>query len=234
MKTLILTDIHGCYDEMLELIGKAKADKVYICGDLIDRGPESIKVVDYVISNNISCLLGNHELMFIEAIQPYLEGNCDKLDLKFSNWWLNGGEKVFNQYTTKSQLTKHLEFFKSLPIYRLLDETHLDKQILLSHSMISQYVEEIEEPIGPSYLDIGNHVVPFVWNRDKKPNKSSKYFNIFGHSPTDYYANLDKQPYVTEWVANIDTGCAYKDTPERGALTGLILPTMEIIQTRKQ
>ena len=42
----IISDIHGCFDEfmqMLDLINFSSADELYVLGDVIDRGPEPIK-----------------------------------------------------------------------------------------------------------------------------------------------------------------------------------------------
>lgn len=237
-KILILTDIHGCIDELTEMIQTVEHDKLYILGDLIDRGPDSLAVVEYCINNNISVCLGNHELMFIEAISDYL---CtgDRLGLKFTDWWCNGGDKVFKQYCSaydkpnKGLLQRHLEYFKSLPLYYLLESKIHNKQVLLSHSMITQYITKVNRDIGPSYNEVGDVVIPYVWNRDKLPNKSSEYFNIHGHSPTDWYAGYtEPKVYQNEYQLNLDTGCAYKDTPARGKLSGAVLSngTVEIVQ----
>ena len=232
--SLILTDIHGCYDEMVSLIDRSGADQVYICGDLIDRGPDSKKVVDLVIANRdyIHCILGNHELMAIEAIgsyDPHLPSS--NLLLQDSDWFFNGGRAVFDSYSSLDDLYTHIEFFKSLPIYRVLPYTHNGKQVLLSHTLITNHITDPID-IGPSYSDIGDACTPFVWDRSKAPNPTSKYYNVFGHTPTDYYAGLSKQPYITEHYANLDTGCAYPSIPGRGVLTGLLLPSFEITQSK--
>lgn len=46
MSTYVMSDIHGCFDEfmqMLDLISFGSADELYVLGDVIDRGPEPIK-----------------------------------------------------------------------------------------------------------------------------------------------------------------------------------------------
>lgn len=65
----IVGDVHGCYKKLLryfELIGGLKENDFYIfCGDYIDRGPDSDKVVRALISiaalPNVCLLEGNHE-----------------------------------------------------------------------------------------------------------------------------------------------------------------------------
>lgn len=49
LRTIIVGDIHGCIDELNELIKTIsydkKTDRLILLGDLIDRGPDSVGVV---------------------------------------------------------------------------------------------------------------------------------------------------------------------------------------------
>lgn len=60
-------DIHGCYDKLMEALPNGiEDDKAYIfLGDYCDRGPDSAKVVEYLLSiyekPNVCLLEGNHE-----------------------------------------------------------------------------------------------------------------------------------------------------------------------------
>lgn len=48
MSTYVISDIHGNYDaykEMLKKIRFSEEDMLYILGDILDRGPQPIKVV---------------------------------------------------------------------------------------------------------------------------------------------------------------------------------------------
>ncbi len=61
----VIGDIQGCYKEfknLIKLIDPKKENKFLCVGDLVNRGPESEKVVDYVMSNNIKSVFGNHDL----------------------------------------------------------------------------------------------------------------------------------------------------------------------------
>ena len=67
MNIYACSDIHGQYglfQKMLKDIRFSDDDLLYIVGDVIDRGPESIPMLlDIMSRDNIVCLLGNHELM---------------------------------------------------------------------------------------------------------------------------------------------------------------------------
>lgn len=222
MKTLFITDIHGCLDEMLQLIALANADRIICCGDMIDRGPKSREVVQYIIDNNIECVLGNHEYMDIEAYQFMLDNN--KWALFESDWYLNGGKAVFNSYPDMGSFVKHIDFFKSLPIYIDTKLTHNNRKIVAAHTNLFSVIKDLP----PEDLTF-RQKFHLVWNRARGTGQQD-YLVVHGHTPTDFYAGLDKQPFVCEHSINIDTGCAYKTTPTRGKLTGLIYPSMEFIQ----
>lgn len=58
-KILCVGDIHGCLSTLKALIAKAgPVDQIISVGDLIDRGPDSLGVVQYCIDNNIQVCLG--------------------------------------------------------------------------------------------------------------------------------------------------------------------------------
>ena len=50
MKTIVVTDIHGCLEELESVLAQAgfdsEADKLICLGDLMDRGPYSFGVFD--------------------------------------------------------------------------------------------------------------------------------------------------------------------------------------------
>ena len=62
--TYIMSDIHGHYSEfrkMLKTIEFDDSDTLYIIGDIMDRGNENLKMLNYVyLSPNIHLLMGNH------------------------------------------------------------------------------------------------------------------------------------------------------------------------------
>ena len=64
-RLIFVGDIHGCKDELLDLLRKVKFDKNMdhlICtGDVVSKGPDSLGVVDTLIALNASSVRGNHE-----------------------------------------------------------------------------------------------------------------------------------------------------------------------------
>ena len=68
-RTTIIGDVHGCLDELdelLALIRPAAGDHIHFLGDLVDRGPDSLGVVRRVRAlldefPGSVCIAGNHE-----------------------------------------------------------------------------------------------------------------------------------------------------------------------------
>ena len=75
MKCFIVSDVHSYYNEMIQSLNEKGFDKdnpqhVFIsCGDLLDRGPDPKKCLEYVLSLPRKILIkGNHEDLMVEAI----------------------------------------------------------------------------------------------------------------------------------------------------------------------
>jgi serine/threonine protein phosphatase 1 len=189
-------DIHGCFRAMKDLIENkiqlTKADKLIFLGDYIDRGPDSKKVLDYIIElqNNhydIITLRGNHESMFINAW--YNESAVSK-------WIINGGSETLLSFGTdklKNIDSKYLHFLENLKFYY-----ELDKYIFVH----AGFNDSLDDPFSDYYC--------MLWN------SREQYFNsllndrtiIHGHAPVPLNI-IQKQITNNAGVINIDGGCAY-------------------------
>jgi serine/threonine protein phosphatase 1 len=72
MPTWIIGDIHGCSDELAELIDKLNLgpeDTLVSVGDLFHRGPNPIGVLDLFVQAGGVFILGNHELRVLERFR---------------------------------------------------------------------------------------------------------------------------------------------------------------------
>ena len=71
MATYAVGDIQGCYQEFVELLEAVSfnpaRDRLWLLGDLINRGPDSLAVMEFVMSleGRTTTVLGNHELHFL-------------------------------------------------------------------------------------------------------------------------------------------------------------------------
>ena len=64
-RTIVVGDIHGCYDELVALLGRARLgadDRVVSVGDLVTKGEKNREVLDLFMSDaRFSAVLGNHD-----------------------------------------------------------------------------------------------------------------------------------------------------------------------------
>jgi len=85
MATYVIGDLQGCYLEfmqLLEQIGFGSTDRLWLTGDLINRGPRSLDTLRQVqqLGNQVTTVLGNHDLHLLalsigvsRKIHPTLE-----------------------------------------------------------------------------------------------------------------------------------------------------------------
>ncbi|WP_433672282.1 metallophosphoesterase family protein [Nocardia sp. CA-136227] len=76
-RTVIIGDIHGCFDELVELLEKAELaedDLLVSVGDLVDRGPKPHQVVSFFRERpNSVAIMGNHERKHVRGIFSYAQ-----------------------------------------------------------------------------------------------------------------------------------------------------------------
>lgn len=63
-RTIVVGDVHGCLDELDELMKKVQLspwDRLVFLGDLMDRGPDPVGCVRRVRELEADCVLSNHE-----------------------------------------------------------------------------------------------------------------------------------------------------------------------------
>lgn len=153
--TIVISDIHGCYDTLIELLNLCPKGDIIFAGDLVDRGPDSRKVIDYAIKHNIQCVLGNHDDMMIDWVKG-------KGIYKDGIWLMNGGITTLNNYSKRGVITdtmrKHADWLDTLPLTITVGD------YLISHT---------GHVSGDRFQDL--------WYRGE-PSYNSKYI-IFGHTP---------------------------------------------------
>ena len=87
MATYAIGDIQGCYEafvELLDLVGfSATRDRLWLVGDLVNRGPHSLEVECPVksLGQSATLVLGNHDLHLVLRTDGHRrasrEATCD-------------------------------------------------------------------------------------------------------------------------------------------------------------
>lgn len=212
-RRIIIGDVHGHYKglmTLLETIAPGQHDQVYFLGDLIDRGPDSIHVVDFVQQNGYTCLLGNHEQLMIDSFP-----NGRPFTPALQAWLYSGGRATVTSYGESGILLDHLDWMKTLPAYLDLGDLWLVHAGV--HPLLPLETQSTQE---------------FCWIRDEFHSMAKPYFAdkliITGHTITFTLPKVAPGEIAQGcgWL-DIDTGAYH---PKSGWLTGLDLANKLVYQ----
>ncbi len=201
----VLSDIHGnsaAFDAILALIDMREGDRLYILGDVVDRGPDGIELLRRIRKmENTTLLLGNHEYMMIEALR-HLDD-----DLALMQWWRNGCEETFRRFFDLGPQAREelLLYLEGLPVQ--LEVEIGERKAILVHAAPT----ELYEP--GRWKDEREFA---VWQRipmTPSPLLPDRWI-IIGHTPT-VYAQRVRWPRMRiahgDGVIDLDCGCAFPD-----------------------
>jgi protein phosphatase len=218
MKYAIIGDVHGCHDKLMELVHHPSITddcRVVWVGDLCDKGPDSAKVLDYVMwatRNSDYAVLGNHD----DKLRRYLNGANVKMTAE-----LQRTVDDIHTHAPGSTFVDELRgWLNSLPYYLMLDEGRL----YVSHAGCDEKNQGLDTAKARSLNLYGKtngqtgpdgYPVRLNWAKDYRGARTV----VHGHVVVD-------EPLIQNGVYNVDTGC-YKT----GKLTALLYPSMELVST---
>ena len=203
--TLIVGDIHGCFKELMMLLKKAdyssSKHQLIFVGDLINKGPDSLKTLQFAYKNQIPCVIGNHELKFIHFIEQGL-----KLPPKLKQLKKDMG----------SDLKKWMDYIKSWPSF-------IEKEnFLVVHAGLVPGEHPSQSKIEPlaniRHWD-GERMCSHHSGRPWHEYYKSEKLVVYGHWARQ--GLLQKSNSLC-----LDSGCVYGRE-----LTGVFLPSRTLIQT---
>jgi serine/threonine protein phosphatase 1 len=196
--TFAISDIHGCFDKLdsliaaCDLLSEGEDARFVFIGDYVDRGPDTRKVIDFLILSQLReperliCLRGNHEAMLIDA------ANKDRSDRDPMNWWANGGEQTLDSYGVSDPNAlpaQHLAWMKALPL------RFSDRKRLYVHAGIRPGISIADQ----SEKDL-------LWIREPFLSCDNAHgaLVVHGHTPTK-----SGLPDLRSNRLNIDTGACF-------------------------
>lgn len=206
-----IADVHGYYDKyqaMLKKIQFRDDDTLYVLGDVIDRGPDGIKILkDMMLRPNVIPLLGNHEFMAAMCL-PWLlteitEESLARLDEArvgaLQDWMNNGGSPTLRALgkLSQSERTDILDYLREFSLYEEVEVA--DQSFVLVHAGLGNFLPEkaLEDYILEELLFSRPELDTVYW-----PDRTV----IFGHTPT-WYRGSDKRILRRGTWIDIDCGC---------------------------
>lgn len=209
-RTLIVGDVHGCADELddlLALAGFQRGDRLILVGDMVAKGPDSAAVIGRVRELGGTSVLGNHELPILAWDRAIRD---DKTMPKIKD--------VHRQVALALSPDDHawlgrLPYQLALPEFdTVVVHAGFDPRVALSEQDIATMVNvrSIRENGTPTKkLEDG---VPWA-TRWRGPTHV-----VFGH---DAVRKAQIHPFAT----GLDTGCVYG-----GELSALELPSRKVLR----
>jgi Calcineurin-like phosphoesterase len=106
----VVGDIHGCFDQLRAALDHhgfdSGKDRLFSVGDVIDRGPQSERVLEWLDQPWFHACRGNHEAIYLELLRDP-ETAMEWLLFNGGEWWLTVVEK---------KREKILSLFARLPL----------------------------------------------------------------------------------------------------------------------
>lgn len=225
MSIYVMSDIHGLSERFFEMIKKIQLkeeDHVYVIGDVVDRGPDGVQLLQYIKEQaNFTLIMGNHELMMLEY---YEQANKAIPDLSIvQRWYRNGCGPTMKGFDklNKKEKKELIDYLHSLPL-AISDLKVNEKMYYLVHGAPVISLKEGNAYLDSDFMKLFS-VNDFVWNRI---NEEQHFFNdrvvIVGHTMTAFYQKdrpyriwHNQETLTASTLIDIDCGCAANDMNTR-------------------
>ncbi len=210
-KSYAISDIHAHmepFGQFLDQIGPD--DKVYVIGDVVDKGPDGLDVL-FRILDDPRCILiiGNHDLMFLEQINCRRRSLYDREAIELSEIWQirNGGNVTWAAF-------KRLRLQDQDRIFNALSDAAVQRTIRINGQNIVLVHACPQGPEGNVFLRdlpmIGEHYdwrSGWVW--DREPRHLPDSVVVTGHTPVQSFGYFGEAEIYRDgdWI-DIDCGLA--------------------------
>lgn len=209
-RLIAIGDIHGCHLEFAELLARLELkpeDRLVLVGDLINRGPDSVAVLNLARQHRAISLLGNHELRLLKYRRTGDRKYIKETDLetfgklRAEDWAYLEAMPLTFQEPALNVVFVHGGFLPHEPWQKQPAEIVTRIQVI---DRDGKPAKRSEKPDAPPWANL--------W--------SGPPFVVYGHTPRP-------EVYKLKWSAGIDTACVFG-----GALTAYELPEKRFIHVK--
>ena len=195
--TYVMSDLHGCwreYQEALEKIAFLSSDRLYIIGDIVDRGPDVVSILkDVMKRDNVRVLAENHEYMGLQVLGKSCKkglttplSDMTSAGIESCLLWMNdGGDQTLRQLKRGGDeaLQRVAAYLADLSLYGEVSAGSRD--YLLVHAGLEPFQPEKPlEEYGPAELLFHQADYNRPYFRDR--------YTITGHTPTFFIEGAQK------------------------------------------
>ncbi len=235
----VCSDIHGRYDLYLALLAQLllkPSDTLYILGDVIDRGPDGIKILqDMMKRPNVVPILGNHEFTAAVCLPWLLDEVTEQslAELDATRWaaiqeqLINGAGPTLRglKALTQEQRREIIDYIREMELYAEVEVG--GRNYVLVHAGLEHF--SLGKPLE------GYELSDFLFCRPRLgQNYGQDWFIVYGHTPSRLLRQqLGEVPsdgilFRGNQIA-VDCGCGFG-----GPLGCLCLDTLEEIYTTNE
>ena len=201
-------DIHGHFELLTTALDtldfNTELDRIFSVGDLVDRGPDSIDILNWLEQPWFYAVRGNHEQMLIDCIS----GNGD-----IPRHIRNGGAWLYElQPDTQQELSKALQALPLIIEIKLSNDhtigiVHAEAPVIRSNDGWSEAKEAITGKSGERHqrraLNTALYAREKIEQQDHTPIEGIDRLYV-GHSTVPSVMRLGNVIYI-------DTGCSFSD-----------------------
>lgn len=214
MREIVITDIHGCYDELRALLKEidfSNSDKIIGASDCVDKGPESAAVVKYLRSlakdGRLVHVKGNHELKFLKFASRYRKDPAVAMEHKNSKEML----KTLNQlddsdleWLSEATLWHPTSEYPGIVIHAGIEPglRHLPPMGKIKDKDIGHY----SQMIYCRYIKDGR-MIRIGSEEEKHQFWADQYDGRFGHIFYGHQPWIQPVPRLTQNTSGLDLGC---------------------------
>jgi diadenosine tetraphosphatase ApaH/serine/threonine PP2A family protein phosphatase len=207
MRTVIVGDVHGCLDELLALVGLCgePGDTRYVMvGDLVAKGPDSQGVLAWAREAGVESVLGNHDVAVLRARDTEADP----------------APRPQHAAVARTLRTEDVAWLEARPLWLALDARAPGSHLVVHGGLVPGVPLEQQE--RKHLLNLRSITAAGEPTKKLEGTPWGALWKgpphvVFGH---DAVRGLQKH----RWATGLDTGCVYG-----GALTGLVLPTRELV-----
>ncbi len=206
-RTLVVGDVHGCLEELTELLdvaGLTSADRLVLAGDLVAKGPDSPGVVALARARGALGVLGNHDA-------HVLKGRDGDL----------GALKGSHRHVAERLTEEDWRYLEALPLW--LDFPELDTLVVHAGLLPNLALEQQPRHLLLNLRSLdenGQGSTRVTGGRPWAERWPGPRFVVFGH---DALRGLQRHPHAL----GLDTGCVYG-----GTLSAVWLPERRLVQVK--